>query len=241
MKPFTYPHLALCLLLIMAGCAKPLFVSHLTPEGIAMTKKKGYGRPVHKTVFARVMCFDEKCRKKAAWVKSQKKKRFKGYDSGPSLPIRERGLYRKEPDTLIASQPKAISPAAEPVQPITLAAPVLPKDSLIVLNDVLFEVNSFHLRAGVHAQLDSIAAFIINNEKLRVNVTGHTDPTGGEAHNQRLSENRARVVAEYLVEQGVPASRVAFQGYGSAQPRAENTTEEGRKRNRRVEIHLMKE
>ena len=125
--------------------------------------------------------------------------------------------------------------------PESVAAPTVPKDSLIVLNDVLFEVNSYHLRAGVYAQLDSIADFVLSNRAMKVNVTGHTDPTGGEAHNQRLSENRARVVAEYLVEQGIPTSRVAFKGFGSAQPRADNTTEEGRSRNRRVEIHLLRE
>jgi outer membrane protein OmpA-like peptidoglycan-associated protein len=230
----------LSVLILLSSCAKPLFVTHLSPEGVAMTKKKGWGRPQHKTIFARLMCFDEKCRKKAAWVKTQKKKRFKGYDSGPSLPNRERGVYLKTTDTLVANKKTPVKKPVETAKaaPVVVSEPLVQekRDSLIVLSEVLFAVNSFHLKPVIYPKLDSVASFVKANPNRIIRVSGHTDNTGGEAHNQKLSENRARVVAEYLVEHGIETSRVSFAGMGSAQPVGDNTTADGRSKNRRVEM-----
>ena len=68
---------------------------------------------------------------------------------------------------------------------------------------------------------------------------GHTDSVGSEAFNQTLSEQRAATVANYLTGRGVQSARLATKGYGESQPKASNTTEEGRAENRRVEIRLV--
>jgi outer membrane protein OmpA-like peptidoglycan-associated protein len=70
-------------------------------------------------------------------------------------------------------------------------------------------------------------------------VLGHTDSTGSDAFNQTLSEQRSSSVANCLSLKGVNSARLATKGYGESQPRASNTTEEGRAANRRVEIRLV--
>ena len=72
-----------------------------------------------------------------------------------------------------------------------------------------------------------------------IDVYGHTDSTGSDAYNQTLSENRARTVANYLQMQGVNPARIRSQGYGETLPVADNATEEGRRKNRRVEIKIV--
>jgi OOP family OmpA-OmpF porin len=69
-----------------------------------------------------------------------------------------------------------------------------------------------------------------------LHVIGHTDSTGPEEHNQGLSERRAAAVAGWLIEQGIPESRITTSGMGESQPVADNSTREGRAMNRRVEV-----
>jgi OOP family OmpA-OmpF porin len=74
-----------------------------------------------------------------------------------------------------------------------------------------------------------------------VKISGHTDNTGNEAHNLTLSKRRADVVAEYLVNNGIDINRVETFGFGSAKPLLANTTDEERKKNRRVELLIHDE
>ena len=78
-----------------------------------------------------------------------------------------------------------------------------------------------------------------NNPVLRVEIEGHTDNVGSESYNQKLSENRARVVMEYLVKKGTQSERLSSAGYGFSRPIAPNNTQEGRAKNRRVELTPM--
>jgi len=71
-----------------------------------------------------------------------------------------------------------------------------------------------------------------------VSVIGHTDNVGSDSYNQALSERRASSVAEYLISQGLEPGKVTSQGRGESQPITDNESEEGRARNRRVELHL---
>ncbi len=109
-------------------------------------------------------------------------------------------------------------------------------DSTITLSDFLFEFNSYQLKQELIPTLDSIAAFLRMESKASVNVLGHTDNTGKEDYNLTLSSQRAEVVAEFLLDRGVDPERVNFVGMGSSQPVLPNTTPEGRRKNRRVEI-----
>ena len=79
-------------------------------------------------------------------------------------------------------------------------------------------------------------ALLNRHPGLRLSVDGHTDGTGTFARNQVLSEARARAVVAAMTQRGVPADRLGSQGFGQSRPIADNTTEEGRARNRRVEL-----
>jgi outer membrane protein OmpA-like peptidoglycan-associated protein len=77
------------------------------------------------------------------------------------------------------------------------------------------------------------------NAQMRIEISGHTDKTGSEPLNFKLSEARAKVVVEYLVQRGIYRSRMEFRGYGSLQPISDNATAAGRAKNRRVEFKIL--
>ena len=104
---------------------------------------------------------------------------------------------------------------------------------------VTFDVASYNLKPEVRATLDKVADSLKQYPNSLIDVYGHTDSTGSDAYNQTLSENRARTVANYLQMQGVSPSRIRSQGYGETMPVADNMTEEGRRKNRRVEIKIV--
>lgn len=104
---------------------------------------------------------------------------------------------------------------------------------------VTFDVNSSALKPEFRGTLTTIAGSMKQYPDSLIDVYGHTDSTGSDQYNQTLSESRARTVANYLTMQGVSAARVRSQGYGETMPIADNATEEGRRRNRRVEIKIV--
>ncbi|MFM2257640.1 MAG: hypothetical protein RIQ28_1487 [Pseudomonadota bacterium] len=106
-------------------------------------------------------------------------------------------------------------------------------------SEVTFASGSSNLSPQFRGTLDKIGATLTEYEKTYVDVLGHTDSVGSDAFNQTLSEQRSQTVADYLTGRGVQRARLATRGYGESQPRASNTTEEGRAQNRRVEIRLV--
>ncbi len=104
---------------------------------------------------------------------------------------------------------------------------------------VTFDVGSYSLKPEFRATLDSVAQNLVQNPSSLIDVYGHTDSTGSDAYNQTLSENRARSVANYLSSHGVTAARIRSQGFGETMPIADNATDDGRRRNRRVEIKIV--
>ena len=103
---------------------------------------------------------------------------------------------------------------------------------------ILFDTNSATLRAASQTEIQKMAAVLQKYPDTNVLIEGHTDNTGSDAINNPLSQRRAQAVADYTTTQGVDASRVTTQGYGSSQPIADNTTEAGKQANRRVEIAI---
>lgn len=101
-----------------------------------------------------------------------------------------------------------------------------------------FEVGRAQLDPRIREPLAAIAAVLVDYRMTLVCVHGHSDDSGPEEFNRRLSEQRAMAVGRALVEGGVEAKRVAVVGHGPARPLASNATDEGRERNRRVEIEL---
>ena len=106
-------------------------------------------------------------------------------------------------------------------------------------SQLTFAVGSANIEPNFRSTLDKVASTLGQYEKTYVDVMGHTDATGTDASNQLLSERRASSVAGYLASKGVQSARLATKGYGESQPKASNTTEEGRAANRRVEIRLV--
>lgn len=111
----------------------------------------------------------------------------------------------------------------------------------IVLNmpgNITFGFDESNIQQQFYPVLNDVARTLNEYEQTTIDVIGHTDSVGSDAYNQALSERRASAVAQYLVNQGVLADRIFVAGRGESQPIASNETEEGRARNRRVEIIL---
>ena len=106
--------------------------------------------------------------------------------------------------------------------------------------EVLFGFDSTEINPNTYPMLDEAVVILKKNPKLNVEVDGHTDSTGPATYNLALSENRAKAVMKYFVDNGVNAAQLTVKGYGLTQPAASNDTREGRAKNRRVELKPVK-
>ncbi|HRI41694.1 MAG TPA: OmpA family protein [Bacteroidia bacterium] len=102
------------------------------------------------------------------------------------------------------------------------------------INDILFGTNSSEINDTIKTVLDDFAEYLQLNPKLRVGIQGHTDNVGNPGDNMALSERRAKAVFDYLVGQGITATRMTHKGYGETKPLFPNATEAGRAKNRRT-------
>jgi outer membrane protein OmpA-like peptidoglycan-associated protein len=107
------------------------------------------------------------------------------------------------------------------------------------LNNVFFDVDKYELKSESNAELNRVIKLLKDNANMRIEVSGHTDATGNDMRNIALSENRAKAVAEYLINNGISANRIQSKGYGKTKPLATNDTEEGRQLNRRVQFTIL--
>ncbi len=110
---------------------------------------------------------------------------------------------------------------------------------IIDLKGVTFEFNKARLRPDAQTILDWAVDILKKYPDMQVEVAGHTDSIGSDAYNQTLSEARAEAVKTYFVEHGVPDAQMTVHGYGESEPLDSNDTEEGRERNRRVELRIL--
>jgi outer membrane protein OmpA-like peptidoglycan-associated protein len=108
-----------------------------------------------------------------------------------------------------------------------------------VLKNVLFETNKSVLLESSFPELDKLTVTLKQNSLTNIEIRGHTDNVGDPASNQLLSEQRAHAVVDYLISKGIDKKRLLYKGLGSKQPVASNKTEEGRKKNRRVEFAVI--
>lgn len=106
-------------------------------------------------------------------------------------------------------------------------------------SDILFDVDSYQLKPETKRQLTDFAQTLNKYEDTDIRIEGHADATGSDAYNQKLSNRRAEAVSAFLKSQGIKSSRVDELGYGEAQPVADNTTEAGRSKNRRVDVAVF--
>lgn len=107
---------------------------------------------------------------------------------------------------------------------------------IVSMSDVLFDTGQYSLKPGAREKLAKVAGILIAYPSLNIAVGGYTDNVGTDAMNQRLSENRAGAVRDYLVEQGVAANSVSASGFGNTLPVTSNDNPAGRQQNRRVEL-----
>ncbi|AQS51028.1 outer membrane protein OmpA [Paenalcaligenes hominis] len=127
-----------------------------------------------------------------------------------------------------------------PVAQAPEAPVVAPTSTKVVLNaDTFFDFDKATLKPEGRQVLDQVADQASNLELETLIAVGHTDSTGPEAYNQKLSERRANSVKEYLVSKGIAADRIYTEGKGELDPIATNATREGRAQNRRVEIEIV--
>jgi outer membrane protein OmpA-like peptidoglycan-associated protein len=107
---------------------------------------------------------------------------------------------------------------------------------IVNISDVLFDFNKYTLKPGAREKLAKVSGILLAYPGLKIQVEGHTDAIGSDEYNQKLSQQRADGVREYLVSQGVPAATIAAIGLGKGDPVATNDTAAGRQQNRRVEM-----
>jgi outer membrane protein OmpA-like peptidoglycan-associated protein len=111
-----------------------------------------------------------------------------------------------------------------------------PRGLVITMGDVLFDTGKYDLRPPTREMLAKLSGILVAHSGLRLEVEGHTDATGSDELNQKLSEQRAETVRLYLVKQGLDGAGITSKGFGKAVPVADNTTPTGRQKNRRVEL-----
>jgi outer membrane protein OmpA-like peptidoglycan-associated protein len=107
---------------------------------------------------------------------------------------------------------------------------------IVSMSDVLFDTGQYSLKPGAREKLAKVAGILLAYPGLNIEVGGYTDNVGGDDMNQKLSENRAHSVRDYLVQEGVTTNSVSARGFGNTLPVASNDSSAGRQQNRRVEL-----
>ena len=135
----------------------------------------------------------------------------------------------------------AAQPGEAVPQPITIDVYLDPveKGRETVLNNIFFDTDKYEIKARSEPELHKVIAFLQENPALRITINGHTDNVGTPTYNQTLSANRAQAVYHYLIAAGIAADRLAFQGYGPDKPIADNSSEQGRQKNRRITFEIL--
>ena len=138
---------------------------------------------------------------------------------------------------LLSKTVTAAVPKPEPT--VTYKGEKIRKGSIIRLDKVYFEANKFDIKSESETSLKEVYNFLLGNPTVAVEIGGHTNNIPNDQFANDLSTNRAKSVVDWLVAQGITASRVQYKGYGKTRPIEPNTTLEGRRKNQRVEIKVL--
>jgi len=152
-----------------------------------------------------------------------------------------------EPKEIVAAveEPKVEAPpVAKPSKPLSktisgLEKKELKEEQILEIKNLSFEENSFVVGPTYFPILDEIYGFLKSNSDVVVEIGGHTNNNCDAAFCKELSENRAKAVADYLKQNGIPDTQLRYKGYGSAKPISTNKTALGRKKNQRVEVKII--
>lgn len=112
--------------------------------------------------------------------------------------------------------------------------------STIRLNNIFFDFGKATLRPESYPELDRLVGYMTQNDKMVIELSGHTDNVGSDDANMKLSTDRAKAVLDYVLAKGITADRVTSKGFGETKPVSTNDTEEGKQLNRRVEFTILK-
>jgi len=134
--------------------------------------------------------------------------------------------------------PAPVAPAPAPA-PVPEAAPVPTSEKVSYSADAFFDFDKAILKPAGKASLDELSGKLGDMNLEVIIAVGHTDSIGTDAYNQKLSIRRAEAVKAYLKGKGIEETRIYTEGKGESQPKADNTTAEGRAQNRRVEIEVV--
>ncbi len=148
-------------------------------------------------------------------------------------------MVQKPAPAPVATQPAPPPPPPAPPQPATAHAhaPVGKPD--YYFSYILFEFNSGLLKSCAYPILDKAVIEMKKDPSVKFKLNGYASAEGTDAHNMQLSIDRANAVKAYLITSGINGDNLTATGYGEANPVADNSTEDGRVLNRRVEIHLQ--
>lgn len=152
-------------------------------------------------------------------------------------------------ESTILEKPKQVKPVEKPdaviakvVEKQVLTATEIKKGVKYPLEGVVFEQSKTSLIKGADEKLEGLVQYLKQNPKAQIEIVGHTDNEGSDQRlNQRLSEFRAKVVANHLFNKGIPADRMITLGKGSSEPVAPNDSDENRAKNRRIEIMILED
>lgn len=140
--------------------------------------------------------------------------------------------------TLPAPPPPAAEPEPEPDPPRV----ELKEDRIEIHEKVQFEYNSANILEVSHSLLNEVGDVIKKTARIKkIQVEGHASSDGADDYNMRLSDKRAKAVRAYLVTQGVAKAKLVAKGFGETKPVADNETETGREKNRRVEFNIVEQ
>jgi outer membrane protein OmpA-like peptidoglycan-associated protein len=125
------------------------------------------------------------------------------------------------------------------LQPIELELTRVEKGGKLSIESIYFKTGSANIEPASIPVLQQLYQMMTENPEIRIEIEGHTDSTGTSVFNMKLSQQRAMAVADWLIRNGISSTRITTHGYGDTRPVADNSTEEGRRKNRRTEILII--
>ncbi len=142
-----------------------------------------------------------------------------------------------EPPKPVVEEPKP-APVVEEPKPVVKETPKVEfkKETPLVLDGITFKSGSNTIDPESYEVLDMVAASLVENKDVKIEIQGHTDSVGNPQLNKKLSQSRANAVKAYLVKKGVEAKNLVAKGYGSSKPVASNKTKDGQAKNRRIQF-----
>ncbi len=147
------------------------------------------------------------------------------------------------PATETEATPEPVAPGEEPESTLALTATAMAErlaaEGKVTLREIAFQTGTAELLPAAHPQLAQVVVVLREQPAMRLRIQVHSDAQGSGEFNQRITDQRALAIKEWLVAQGIDVARLEAAGYGEQQPIAPNTSAEGRAANRRVELVVV--